>query len=163
MGLPNTNTRRSKFGFAAIIFSLAGLAFAEESSILDNATISTNGNVRAWSTAKPPLIDGNFKTLQYQDAPNTGDVELSIILDSPKKIVSAFVQNRVDGGLEVELGSSAIYIGDDTAYLSPSLAKCSDDFYDTSFLQFASPCTGQVISIRRTGLPSNGSTDYAIG
>ena len=134
MGLPKTSSRRMKFSLATMIFSLAGLASSEESSILDNATVSSNGNVRPWSTAKPPLIDGNFKTLQYQDVANTGDVELSIILDSPKKIIGVFVQNRVDGGLEVEFGSSAIYIGDDTAYLSPALAKYSVDFYDTSFL-----------------------------
>ena len=70
----------------------------------------------------------------FQDDSVNGDAELSIILDSPKTIISAYVHNRVDGGREVELGTSAIFVGDDdTTYLSPALKKCSADFFDTSF------------------------------
>ena len=68
----------------------------------------------------------------------------------------------MDNDNELNLGSSAIFIGEDTAYLSSSLTKCSSDFFDTSFHNFASPCTGKIVSIRRSGLPSNKQMDYAI-
>ena len=91
--------RGMKFTCATLLCSLAGLSVAEEASILDNATLSTAGNVRAWTSPKAPLIDGTFNTLQYQDSVTlAGEAELSIILPKSETVLSAFVQNRYDSG-----------------------------------------------------------------
>ena len=113
------NTRRMKFTLTTLAFSLAGLVAAEEASILTGASVSPQIDVLA-SSGIAPLIDGDYRSLQEQKHDNgNGDAELSIILSESKKIISAFVQNRADDvDAEKDLGQSAIYIGDDTQYLS---------------------------------------------
>ena len=162
MRATTTQSKRSlKFTLSTLAFSLSGLVAAEEASILQGASVSSEGNVP--DSAAGLLIDGNYKTLQEQKQANAdGDAELSLVLPKSQKVVSAFVQNRVDDGAELDLGESAIYVGDDTQYLSQALQKCSTDFYDTSFLQFASPCTGKVVSIRRKGYPSTSEPAYNV-
>ena len=109
---------------------------AEETSILTGASVSTtNTSINASSY----LIDGNFKTMAHSDgsSSNGGSKEFSITLSASMKILSVFVQNRVVRSLEQKrMGSSAIYVGNDSSYsyLSASLLKCSQYIYDTGFI-----------------------------
>lgn len=63
MDITNRIRRGIKLACATLLCTLAGLGAAEESSILDNATLSNEGSVRAWTSPVAPLIDGTFNTL----------------------------------------------------------------------------------------------------
>ena len=106
------------------------------------------------------LIDGNFKTWMTTDnlVDNySGSKEFIIVLPNQRTIVSAFFQNEVfffpsnTVHLGSYMGDSGIYVGTDQSYMNVNLQKCTSAFYDTGFQLFTTPCTGNVISLRRNG------------
>ena len=71
------------------------LSRAEESSILADATTS---QLKIDYFPSEYLIDGNFKLMGHSDIDSAynGSKELTVYLSSEKKIVSAFVVNRLN-------------------------------------------------------------------
>ena len=131
--------------------AVIGLAGAEEKSILDNATMSSNEVRSEWTWNTKAGIDGSFRSLLYSDNTNANSGSKEFVFNTPDShtITTAFLQNRANR--PDYLGKSHIWVGDDNLAYSTLLMKCSGDIYDTGFFEMAQPCTGKYFVIRREG------------
>ena len=126
---------------AAIVGMLAGIfgvAHAEESSILQGATMSGNEILTnpTWPALDNSLIAGNYKVKTHSDTTNSNNGKKEFVISwlEAQEFVSCFVANRVStSDKNIRFGHAQFWAGDDVTAYSLSLSKCSGDVYDTGF------------------------------
>ena len=79
------------------------------------------------------LVDGGFKTQMYTKPKDNREFQIN--LSQSYTFVTAFLQNRAyTHSFKMYFGASAIFRSNAGTWLDPYAIQCSQEFYDTSFV-----------------------------
>ena len=135
--------------FFLIVLGLKALRHvtAEESSILQNASVVGNDIAWWWCPDPDGIINQSFKSFFHSTLDDYGgSKEAMIDFGELFKVVMVFTQQRqFDIVNKMSFGHSKIFIGNDNTFLSSSLTQVADEVFTTGFYNLDQPAEGQIL------------------
>ena len=136
-------------------------AYAEEASILENATVSDDNMEQEEGGVPWPgsnLIGKGFKSgVKFSGSNPLGDnsAQFQIILSKPASIKTAMIINTSrDTFLENRyyMGSAEMWVGDENKGVLEATQKVASGIVDGGFQEFEPLTRGEVVTFRRPGM-----------